>query len=177
MFSRATSKGEAQVDFTNHPAEFHGYRRRRFADDHLDRLEERRTGAQGVGDECDGVGELLVEGVESRCAAAPQPHTWQEEADDRPDYQSDSGTEGRQNQAQEQEQKRDADDRAAPDDHVLTRPKLEIRPGNVSGQVRPEVPLLHDTVQPGECNALSHSVAQTTAGVVAVVVVSVLPAA
>ena len=78
---------EAEVDLADDPAELGRDRRARLAHDELDRLEERRAGAQGVGDEGDRVGQLLVERAEPAALAARQPEARQQEADQRADQQ------------------------------------------------------------------------------------------
>ena len=54
---------QAEVDLADDPAELGRDRRPRLAHDELDGLEERRAGAQGVGDQGDRVRQLLVERV------------------------------------------------------------------------------------------------------------------
>ena len=73
---------KAEVDLADDPAELGRDRRTRLANDELDRLQERRAGAQGVGDEGDRVRELLVERAEPAVLAAGQPEARQQEADE-----------------------------------------------------------------------------------------------
>ena len=56
------------------------------------------------------------------------------------------------------EQERDADDRADPDREELGRLELQVGPGDVAGEVRPEVALLDDLVELGEGDALGEQV-------------------
>ncbi len=95
-------EGEAQVDLADHPAKFHGDGRLGFPDDHLDGLQERRSGPQRVGDQGDGVGELLVECLQAGGATAAQPHPRQVEADGCADQEGDRCLERRQHEAQDE---------------------------------------------------------------------------
>ena len=72
---------QAEVDLADDPAELGRDRRPRLADDQLDRLEERRAGAQGVGDQGDRVRQLLVERVQPAVLAPAEPEAREEEAD------------------------------------------------------------------------------------------------
>ena len=63
-------EGQAEVDLADDAAELGRDGRLRLAHDQLDGLEERRAGAQRVGDQRDGVGEAVVEGLESLALAA-----------------------------------------------------------------------------------------------------------
>ena len=80
---------QAEVDLADDTGELGRDRRARLAHDELDRLEERRTGAQRVGDERDRVRQLLVEGVEAAALAAVEPEAREQEADERADEQRD----------------------------------------------------------------------------------------
>ena len=58
-------EGQAQVDLADDAVELGRDGRLRLADDQLDGLQERGAGAQRVGDERDGVGEVVVEGLQA----------------------------------------------------------------------------------------------------------------
>ena len=76
---------QAEVDLADDPAELGRDRRPRLAHDQLDGLQERRAGAQRVGDQGDRVRQLLVEGVEPAALAAVEPEAREPEADERAD--------------------------------------------------------------------------------------------
>ena len=76
---------QAQVDLADDAAELGRDGRPRLAHDQLDGLQERRAGAQGVGDQGDRVRQLLVEGVEAAALAPAEPEAREEEADERAD--------------------------------------------------------------------------------------------
>ncbi len=147
-------EGQAEVDLADDPTEFGRDRRAGLAHDELDRLQERRTGAQGVGDEGDRVGQLLVEGAEPATLAARQPEARQQEADQRADQQEERVPQGRQEGRQEEHRDRDADDRRGPDHEELGRLELEVGSRDVTREVRAEVALLDDPVQAVEGLAL-----------------------
>ena len=77
----ACSKRQAQVDLADDAAELGRDRRLRLAHDHLDGLQERRAGAQRVGEERDRVGQAAVEGLEALALAAVEPEARQPPAD------------------------------------------------------------------------------------------------
>ena len=76
-------EGEAEVDLADDALELGRDRRLRLAHDHLDRLEERGAGAEGVRDERDRVGEVIVEGLEAAALATLHPEARQPPAEER----------------------------------------------------------------------------------------------
>ena len=86
---------QAEVDLADDAAELGRDRRPRLAHDQLDGLQERRAGAQGVGDEGDRVRQLLVEGVQPAALAAAEPEARDEEADEDADEQDERVAERR----------------------------------------------------------------------------------
>ena len=74
---------QAEVDLADDPTELGRDRRPGLAHDELDGLQERRTGAQRVGDQRDRVRQLLVEGAEAAVLATAEPEARQQEADQR----------------------------------------------------------------------------------------------
>ena len=154
-------KCEAQVDLTHDSSELDRDRRRRLADHHFDRLQERRTRSKGIGDEGDGVGELLVERVQATGPAAAQPHPGKEEADDGADRQCESCSERGKDDAEHQEDERHRQNGPGPDGHELARLELEVRSRDVAGEVGAEVPRFDNTVQTSQGDAPADYVAET----------------
>ena len=85
---------QAEVDLADDPAELGRHRRPRLADDELDGLEERRAGAEAVGQQGDRVRQLLVEGAEPAGLAAAEPEPRQQEADEGADERGRAGCAG-----------------------------------------------------------------------------------
>ena len=138
--------------------------RSRLADDELDRLEERRAGAERVREQGDRVRKLLVERLEAAALAASEPHPRQEEAEHDPDEQGDRRPQRREAQREDDEEERDADDRGGPDREELAWLEFEVGTGDVAGEVRPEVALLDDPVERGERHALRDHLGDAAAG-------------
>src|SRR6478752_230326 len=149
---------QAEVDLTDDPAELRRDRRPRLADDQLDGLQEGRAGPQGVGDQGDGVRELLVEGAQPTALAAVEPETRDEEADEGSDEQEERVAQRREEEGQQVHARRDADDAAGPDEQVLRHLELEVGPGDLPGEVGAEVTLLDDPVEVCERLALGDEV-------------------
>ena len=147
MFSSALSKGSPR--FTSrmtrpNSIEMGG---RALAHDELDRLEERGAGAQGVGDEGDRVGQLLVEGREPAVLAPAQPEARQPEAEEHPAQEHDRVAEGREDDREGQHDEGHPHDRGGPDEEVLADLEVQVGPGEVAGEVGPEVALLDGLVE------------------------------
>ena len=97
---------QAQVHLADDPTELGRDRRPGLAHDELDGLQEGRTGAQRVGDQGDGVRQLLVEGAEAAILAAAEPEARQHEADQRSDEQDEGRVERRHEEAEDDHQHR-----------------------------------------------------------------------
>ena len=104
-------------------------------------------------------GQLLVEGVQSAALAASQPEPRDHEPDEAADEQHDRAAERPDERRQEDQEERDADVDAAQIIEELGRLELEVRPGDLAGEVGAEVALLDDAVQVGERDALGDELA------------------
>ena len=80
---------QAEVDLADDAAELDRDRRPRLANDELDGLQERRAGAERVGDQRDRVRQLLVERAEARRLAIVQPEPRDHEPDEEAQHQDD----------------------------------------------------------------------------------------
>src|SRR5664280_1908931 len=150
---------EAQVDLADHPLELCRDRRARLTDNQLDRLQERRSRAERVGKQRDRVRELLVERVEPAALAPLDIEARQEEADDRADQEGDRVLERREEEPEDEHENGDPDDRADPYQEVLADLELEVRAGELAGDVRPEVALLDHPVERRDRGRLREHVA------------------
>jgi hypothetical protein len=129
--------------------------------DELDRLEERRAGAQRIRDQRDGVRQLLVERLETSRLAPAQPQPREEEPEEEAEDQDDRVLERGHHEPDEVEHDRRADRQAQPDAEVLGRLELEVGGAEIAQQVRAEVPLLDHPVELGEGGGLLDEVGDT----------------
>ena len=151
MFSSACSNGRPRLTSRMTRPNSSRDRRSRLADDELDRLEERRAGAERVREQGDRVRELLVEGVEAAALAPAEPEPRQEEAEEHADEQRDRGPQGRDAEREDDHAGAGTPTiEAGPDGEELARLELEVGAGEVAGEVRAEVALLDDLVELGE---------------------------
>src|SRR5450759_3151320 len=150
---------EPKVDFADDALELRGDRRPRLADHQLDGLEERRARPERVSEQRDRVRQLLVERVEPPSLSPLDVEARQEEANDRADEEDDRVVQGREEEPEDEHSHGDPDDRAGPDEEVLADLELQVRAGELAGEVRPEVALLHDPVERGDRGRLRDQVA------------------
>ncbi len=150
---------QAEVHLADDPPELGGDRRSGLTDDELDGLQERRSGAQRVGDERDRVRERLVERVEASRLAPSQPELGEHEPDEAADQHEERVAERREARptARASRSGMPIVD-ASPDHEELGRLELEVCARDLARQVGTVVAPLDRLVEVGERGALGDQV-------------------
>ena len=143
-------EGQSEVHLADDAVELGGDGRLRLTHHELDGLQERGTGAQGIGDEGDGVREVVVEGLQALGLAPVQPVARHPPAEDDGHQECQRVVQARQQGlAEEEGDERRTDHGSRPQGQVLRRPELQVRAGQLAGHVGAPVAPLHDAIDAG----------------------------
>src|SRR5438067_3606664 len=121
---------DAQVHLAHRPAELVRHRRGGALGNGGHRLRERIAGLERVGEQDDGVAQLVVEGLEPAALPELEEEPGSEVADRDADQGEDRAVEAEEQDGAEQ------DDQADDDHHVLRDAELEVGLGQLVGQLR-----------------------------------------